>query len=95
MEPMLKRLQKPSGEDVGTPLLSQHVHALASGFLGTRKGRCSLCLVRIPGVTGCSAPTCHRPVQGNVLQHCSWGSVGAGLWEAAHGSKVCTGVRPH
>lgn len=83
MEPMLKRLQKPSREDVDPPPQPRHAHALASGFLGTRKGRCLLCLVCTPGAIGCSAPTCHRTVMCSGTAPGAQRVLGCGRWHTA------------
>lgn len=66
-----------------TPPQPRHAHALASGFLGTRKGRCLLCLVCTPGAIGCSAPTCHRTVMCSGTAPGAQRVLGCGRWHTA------------
>lgn len=66
-----------------TPPQPRHAHALASGFLGTRKGRCLLCLVCTPGAIGCSAPTCHRTVMCSGTAPGAQRVLGCGRWRTA------------
>lgn len=92
MEPMLKRLQKPSREDVDPPP-TPTCTCLGIRFLRYQERQ----VFAVPCVHtwGYRVLSTHLSQNSDVLRHCSRGTAGAGLWEVAHSSKVCMGVRPH